>query len=247
MFSGSLIRSGNNAKTVKGDGEFETAILYMAPASSVDGVNVCSMATIAACAKACLYTAGRGAYSNVQKARMDKTRRYRDNRAQFLRDLVRDLEAFERYCQRKGVKPAVRLNGTSDIGWEVGHPVTRDGVRFDHVFVAFPGIMFYDYTKVTKRTLRDLPANYSLVLSYSEANARYTDMVTDAATRSGANVAVVFRDKATREKYMATGFMGRAVIDGDRDDLRFKDPAGVVVGLYAKGSAKGDRTGFVID
>jgi hypothetical protein len=28
MFKGTLIRSGNNAKTVKGDGEFETAIMY---------------------------------------------------------------------------------------------------------------------------------------------------------------------------------------------------------------------------
>jgi len=37
------------------------------------------------------------------------------------------------------------------------------------------------------------------------------------------------------------------VIDGDKDDLRFLDPKGVVVGLIAKGKAKRDTSGFVID
>ena len=37
------------------------------------------------------------------------------------------------------------------------------------------------------------------------------------------------------------------MIDGDKDDLRFLDPANVVVGLYAKGKAKKDTSGFVIN
>jgi hypothetical protein len=45
----------------------------------------------------------------------------------------------------------------------------------------------------------------------------------------GANVAVVFKDKLPRT------WMDRRVIDGDKHDLRFKDPRGVVVGLVAKG------------
>ena len=36
-------------------------------------------------------------------------------------------------------------------------------------------------------------------------------------------------------------------MDGDADDLRFLDPAGSVVALYAKGRAKKDKTGFVVD
>ena len=40
----------------------------------------------------------------------------------------------------KGFKPAVRLNGTSDISWE----------RFK-IFEMFPGVQFYDYTKIYKR------------------------------------------------------------------------------------------------
>ena len=40
---------------------------------------------------------------------------------------------------------------------------------------------------------------------------------------------------------------GFRVIDGDKDDLRFLDPKGVVVGLKVKGKAKQDKSGFVID
>jgi hypothetical protein len=35
------------------------------------------------------------------------------------------------------------------------------------------------------------------------------------------------------------------VFNGDDSDLRFLDPKGVIVGLYAKGKAKKDTTGFV--
>lgn len=254
MFRGSLIRSGNNAKTVKGDGVYETAIMYLAPADTVTGVNLCPMAELAGCKMGCLNTAGRGAFHNVQAARIAKTERYRDNRQMFLADLVADLEGFVRHCARKGVKPAVRLNGTSDIQWEVGHPVTRNGVGSPHIFAAFPEIQFYDYTKIAKRVYRDLPANYALTLSYSEASPKYEAMIRKAAADTGANVAVVYRSPETRADFIAarSGFQpggamtGRPVIDGDRDDLRFQDERGVIVGLYAKGAAKRDTSGFVV-
>jgi len=37
------------------------------------------------------------------------------------------------------------------------------------------------------------------------------------------------------------------LLDGDKDDLRFLDAPMSVVALYAKGDAKKDTTGFVID
>jgi len=36
------------------------------------------------------------------------------------------------------------------------------------------------------------------------------------------------------------------VINGDKDDLRFLDDKGVIVGLKAKGKAQKDTSGFVI-
>jgi hypothetical protein len=60
---------------------------------------------------------------------------------------------------------------------------------------------------------------------------------------TGANVAVVFRDKDT----IPTSFAGSEVLDGDKDDLRFLDAPRRIVALYAKGDAKKDSTGFVVD
>ena len=43
-----LIGVGTNAKTIKGDGnEYLTAIMYLAPADMVDGINLCPMAEMA--------------------------------------------------------------------------------------------------------------------------------------------------------------------------------------------------------
>lgn len=253
MFKGTLIRSGGDAKTTKGNGVYETAIMYLAPHDQA-GINVCPMAVRAGCAKACLFTAGRGRMSNVQLARLNKTRRYAANRHNFMAELAENIEKFIRYCAKRGVKPAVRLNGTSDIQWEVGHSVTRlvDGapVYAESIFEAFPEVQFYDYTKVTKRAYRKLPANYSLTLSYSEASREYASEVLQAARDTGLNVSVVYRTKEARDGLVGTtaSVMEYAVVfDGDTTDLRFLDPTGVIVGLYAKGAAKLDQTGFVLN
>jgi hypothetical protein len=226
-----LLGVGNNAKTVKGDGsEYLTAILYLAPADTVDGINVCPMAVLAGCKAGCLYSAGRGAMNSVQAARQRKTILWRDFREVFIADLIQDITKFRAYCIKKGITPVVRLNGTSDIHWE------RYGI-----IEQFPDVQFYDYTKDIKRVRKALPDNYHLTLSYSEASVRYSDMVLDAMTGSN-NMAVVFRDKDKIPK----SFKGFQVVDGDKDDLRFLDPKGVVVALYAKGKAKQDASGFVI-
>ena len=68
-----LLNIDNNAKTVKGQkAGYMTAILYLAP-STQSGFQVCPMAS-EGCKKACLYTAGHGAFNNVQQGRINKTR-----------------------------------------------------------------------------------------------------------------------------------------------------------------------------
>ena len=46
---------------------------------------------------------------------------------------------------------------------------------------------------------------------------------------------------------VAMGWRGFPAIDGDETDIRFDDPAGHIVTLYAKGAAKYDKSGFVKD
>ena len=128
-----LLSVGNNAKTIKSDkgGVYSTAILYLAPHKN-SGVNLCPKAS-EGCAKACLYTAGRGAFSNVQAARLRKSRWFIEDRETFLMQLKLDIQQHVLTCKRKGVTPAVRLNGTSDILWERYIDMSE-----------FPDVQFYD-------------------------------------------------------------------------------------------------------
>ncbi len=223
-----LLNIDANAKTVKGQGRgYMTAILYLAPADE-SGYEVCPMAS-AGCRKACLNKAGMGAFSNVQAARIAKTRWYFEDRDAFMAQLVAEVRAFIRKAIKLGLIPVVRLNGTSDIPWE---RVPVEGQA--NIMSLFPSVQFYDYTKRHNR--RDLPANYHLTFSLAEDN----DPRARVAASNGANIAVVFRN----DKFPAT-FMGMPVVDGDADDLRFLDGRGVVVGLKAKGPAKKDMSGFV--
>lgn len=236
MFRGKLLAQGGNAKTSKSDkaGEYLTAIMYLAPADTVEGINVCPMAVKAGCKAGCLYTAGRGQMNSVQKARIRKTILWRDQPDLFLKLLHQDITDFKRYCAKKGKKAAVRLNGTSDIMFEVEDPT---------LFSLHPDVMYYDYTKIYKRAYKKLPDNYHLTLSYSGANKDYAYEIIKAHEETGINVAVVYRTKAmVEEMIQIPGY-----ISGDDTDMRFLDETGKVVCLYAKGKAKQDQSGFVID
>lgn len=239
MWKGTLIACGNNAKTIKGDGaEYLTAIMYMLPFKHA-GINVCPMAEQAQCHEGCLNSAGRGQMNSVQLARAKKTEWFATNRASFMSQLIADIASFVSYCVKRDIQPCVRLNGTSDIRWEL-IAVNVNGIEYANLMLAFPNVQFYDYTKIANR--RNVPANYHLTWSYSNANVRYAKMM-DSAVANGMNVAVVFRHKSS----IPAMFKNMPTVDGDKDDMRFLDPKGVIVALYAKGKAIADASGFVVD
>jgi len=225
-----LLQVDTNYKTRKGRAKgWMTGILYLAPFKTF-GMNVCPAAELAECHEPCLNKAGRGQMTCVQASRVRKTWLFHNEREWFMAQLYRDIEALERKAAREGFRPAVRLNGTSDLDWEV----TKFG-RYT-LMECFPLVKFYDYTKVPH-----LPkhSNYHLTFSYSTAEA-FQPLV-KKAVKFKMNLAAVFRGPIPRE------FLGRPVIDGDADDLRFLDPEGVVVGLSAKGPAKWLPSPLVID
>jgi hypothetical protein len=233
-----LLAIDTNAKTVKGQKYgFMTGILYMAPAT-VAGPNVCPMATIAGCEKACLYSAGRGAFNSVQQSRIDKAKWFHADRAGFMVQVARNIQGLIKKASAADMVPLVRMNGTSDIRWE-SIPVTVDGVTYPNIMAMFPDVQFYDYTKLANR--KNIPANYDLTFSYSGTVGyqKYVQQAKDAGMR----IAAVFRSV---EDIPAT-FLGMECVDGDDSDIRHMDPQGVVVALYAKGAAKHDTTGFVVD
>ena len=242
-----LLGVGTNAKTIKGDGsEYLTAILYMTPYKVwVETLgrysNSCPMAEQAGCIEACLNTAGRGAFNNVQTARQRKAQWFYNDPQGFLAQLIIDIDKFRNYCKKRGIQPCVRLNGTTDIQWEL---IRYAGEK--NVFEIFPDVQFYDYTKIAnRRKAKDIP-NYHLTWSFSNADPKYAAML-DKAIENGMNAAVVFRSNFIEVVPKAWHkWKGLPVIDGDKDDLRFLDPkGGHVVALYAKGKAKKDTSGFV--
>ena len=235
--SKALLSVSSDAKTVKGETlGFLTGILYLAPATTTKW-NTCSMAKVAQCDKACLYSAGRGAFSSVQTARVNKTIWFFEERDSFMQQLVVDVKRLIAKAHKQGLQPLVRLNGTSDIRWEtVG--LTVDGVAYDNIFDVFPDVSFYDYTKDANR--KGLPSNYDLTFSYSGVEG-FQPFV-QIAVAKGMRMAVVFR----KEQDIPATFKGIPVVSGDKSDVRHLDDDGVIVGLYAKGKAKLDQTGFVV-
>jgi hypothetical protein len=227
-----------DAKTSKGEKYgFLTGILYLAPAK-LSGYQVCPMATMAQCDDACLNSAGRGAFNSVQMARIAKTRLFFEDRDYFMQCIVYSIRALIRKASKLDLTPLVRLNGTSDIRWE-SIAVTIDGIEYRNIFEAFPNVQFYDYTKIANR--KDIPPNYDLTFSYSGV-VGYQSQV-QKAIQSGLRVAVVFRSV----DIIPSKFLGLRVVPGDNSDIRHLDPQGSVVALYAKGKAKKDTSGFIVD
>ena len=227
--SSKLLNIDNNAKTVKGQKKgYKTAILYLAP-STQSGFQVCPMAS-EGCKKACLYTAGHGAFSNVQQGRINKTRWFMQDRQSFLTQLRKEISNHIKNCDKKGYIPCVRLNGTSDISWENYN-----------IIQAFPNVQFYDYTKIYKRALKyvngQYPSNYHITYSLNEDNKKEAFEI----LKLRGNISAVFR------KYLPKTYQGYTVINADDTDLRFTDDNNVIAGLVAKGQAKKDYSGFVLD
>ena len=235
--------STGNPKTLKGMSQgYNTYIMHLAP-GSLSGHNTCPKAT-AGCLNSCLNTAGRGGMfkrgentNTIQQARIRKTQLFYNDRELFMSYLVKDIELAIKQSAKKGLIPVIRLNGTSDLAWEK-YEVVRNGKLFRNIFAAFPEVTFYDYTKILGRKIKEIP-NYSLTFSAADGN----DADVTKAIVQGYNIAVVFGIKKTLP--MPETYLGIPVFNGDESDLRFLDPQGVVVGLYAKGKAKKDTTGFV--
>jgi len=235
--------SVGNPKTLKGMTQgYMTYILHLAP-STLSGHNTCPKAT-AGCIAACLNTAGRGGMFKkgentnvIQKARIRKTVFFYEERAGFFEWLVADIKLAIKQSAKQNLVPVFRLNGTSDISWEK-YPVEVDGVAYINIFAAFPNVQFYDYTKVLGRKVNNI-ANYHLTFSAADGN----DADVMSAMTQGYNIAVVFGIK--KGSAMPETYKFMPVFNGDESDLRFLDPSNAVVGLYAKGKAKKDTSGFV--
>lgn len=215
-----------NDKTPKGEKHgYLQAILYMSPHTLVSPKTLCPHST-PACREGCLYTAGRGQMKRVVNARERRTRLFLDDRLTFIRDLVSELRYLEGVARAHRMKLAIRLNGTSDVRWEL------ERLGKASIFDLMPHATFFDYSR-TPIEHRPVPENWRLTWSLADAPIAeaYAHLV------AGQNVAAVV--SKAEAKLAPPSFMlgGKrvAVIDGDAHDLRFLDPARSLVLLSPKG------------
>ena len=218
-----------NYKTLKGRSfGYETFGIHFAPAD-ISGYEVCQGRS-KGCTDSCLNLAGMGVM--VQPQRIEKTKSFFEQQSLFMDNLMKEIETGIKSAAKKSLQAVFRLNLTSDIRWE---NIIHKG---KNIFQHFAGVQFYDYTKDANR--KDLPVNYDLTFSYSGVSS-FVPYVNKAQSK-GMRMAVVFR----KESSIPTIFKGIRVVSGDNSDVRHLDDQGVIVGLYAKGKAKTDTTGFVV-
>lgn len=243
-----LLSIDTNAKTSKNTKYgYLTGIQYLSPYNT-SGVNLCPMAEKAGCIKSCLYYSGRGKFKNVQQARLNRTKLYLNNQAEYFNQLITEIQALIKKAAKRELRPLIRLNGTSDIRWENIGFVFED-TYYRNIFEFFPNIQFMDYTKIPNRVdskngLNNWPSNYDLTFSYSGAPEfqKYNKRAID----KGVRVAVVFDKVET----IPLQFHGRKVLGGDDNDLTFTKPKGSILALYAKGAKAeiqaGINTNFIL-
>ena len=226
-----LSKGISNAKTKKNNSH--TYILYLAPYKQNSlKINICPKAS-KGCAAACLFSAGRGKFSNVVKARINKTEYFLRDKNAFINQLAKELIKINNKAILSGSKTLIRLNGTSDLDFIY---MLKKYANFDiHNFI---GLHFYDYTKILGKVKKYINnKNYTLTFSRAEDN----ETETLQALNLGANVSAVFKSDLPKK------YKGFAVVDGDKSDDIMTETKGVILGLRAKGDAKKDTSGFVIN
>jgi hypothetical protein len=213
-----------NSKLAKSKGYFNAGISLAQ--ASLSGHNMCHGST-PQCRGACLGQTGRAEFFPlITQSRIARTKLYAENRDVFWSILETELHSVDRKAKKLGIPVAFRPNILSDQSWHVTVP---------QMFETFKHWTFYSYTKIKSKVSAaitgKLPENYHITYSWSErSNIAQVKKYLD----HGVNVAVPFYDKQTLKPTIPQEWQGMPVINGDKSDLRFLDPKGVIVGLKTK-------------
>lgn len=219
-----------NQKGVKSEAQgYLQAMMYLAPHTLGGGKTICPHST-EACRDACLFTAGRGKTPRVENARLRRTRLYLHEREEFLSALVEELNRLQKLADKEGLKLAIRLNGTSDIRWEL------EGLYGHTLFEMFPRATFFDYSRIGAEHRR-VPENWKLTFSLADQDVAWCAK----QLRLGRNVAAIVpdADRIDAPTWFLLGQNTVDVVDGEIHDLRFLDPVPALILLRPKGRLAG--------
>jgi hypothetical protein len=234
-----------SAKTSKGEKlGYLTGVLYMN--NRVLPKVFCPSHT-GDCMASCLRSSGNLGLIDGHNALTARALLFVHHRDAFILRLKAEIAAMVKKAERAGLTPCIRLNGSSDIPWEL----EKNGAVIGWIMDNFPQVHVYDYTKIPGRAARftENGSNYRITFSWSGENKKQCEKM----LKLGCNVAVPFDIKRGSE--LPATFLNYRVIDGDKHDLRFLDDKGVVVGLRYKHSFDGPnkgrkqvkRMGFIVE
>jgi len=241
-----LLNVNANAKTSKN--KVLTGVLYLSPSYSSGLANLCTSAS-AGCRALCLGHEGRFRMEDsickkrgTSSARLKRTQELLGNKTAFLDRLQGEINSMK----KRAKKVAIRLNGTSDLGFT--ETISNESNK---------KISFYDYTKHKTKYLsfvtNKLPANYHITFSGDETTGnigQWFDEIlnyTDNTDKKASMALAFFPDDY--ERILKAGYIvtpqGKKipVIDGDKTDYRPSDPKICIVALKAKGRAKKSLVG----
>lgn len=182
--------------------------------SDLSGYNVCPNSSM--CRDNCLQNSGHhmieilhaGNKGSITISRATKTRLFFANREVFMRLLIHEIIRERAKAEKNGMFFSVRLNCTSDINPEA---FVLNG---KNILQIFPDVMFYDYTKVSRRlSLPNKYKNYHVTWSI-DGSEKNLNIGLDYLKKGG-HVAVVYGTET-----MPLTWHGYKTEDGDRTDYR---------------------------
>ncbi len=189
-------------------------ILQMLP-----GKGVC--VNYKACIKTCLaFTGFAKIFPSVNKARQARKDLFTNNLPAFMVQLEKELNNLCKRANKQGKTPVCRLNGFTDIRWDLPEYY----IRGDSIFNVYQDVIFYDYTADSGKVYENHYSNYHLTFSYKGNNLLESEGLFG---QMGTNIAVVDNPE-NRAKF------GAKSIDGDKHDFRFLDDKASIVWLSFK-------------
>ena len=221
-----LINVNSSTKIEKGQKiNVNTGILYLKPANQVTTKTICAAADLMGCKKGCLISSGQLGKKAGSNAATKRTIMYALEPETFKKHLR--IEILKHQLEY-GDTLAIRLNGTSDID-------------FSDVIASMPDQLFYDYTKIYNRVLKNNLPNYDLTFSGSANNAKSLQ-ITARAIKAGKRTVLAVNTAEIKGEYKLPSMLGDIpLINMDETDARFKDNKRAVGVLKRKGSNKVQR------
>ena len=193
--------------------------LYLAPATTIEGVNTCKMSGL--CKEGCIAFTGFLGFHH-QDTIVNRTLALLHYTERYLIDMLRELyiQSFKASIDDKSLY--CRLNGTSDLPF-------YKVLDMDAIVRDFNGLAgFYDYTKYP--IVNNPWSSYHLTYSYSETTKRIHSSFNRVA------IVVTKKDKVKLLNDYAGVF-----VDGDKHDIRPLDDGKYVLLQGKRATAKGKQ------